>query len=81
MPRVSLIVRFNDATGRWEDEIGQNWNACLPFRLTDLDLFEQWYEQHGRDIQASVAALRKLEEGAEGEEAWERLKQALGQGG
>jgi predicted aminopeptidase len=48
---------------------------------TDLDLFEQWYEQHGRDIQASVAALRKLEEGAEGEEAWERLKQALGQGG
>lgn len=47
---------------------------------TDLELFEEWYQQHGNDIEASVAALRKLEEGAEGEEAWVRLKQALGRG-
>jgi hypothetical protein len=40
VPRVSLIVKFNEATGHWEDEIGQDWSHCLPFRLTDLDLFE-----------------------------------------
>jgi YVTN family beta-propeller protein len=25
--------------GRWEDEAGQDWNNCLPFRLPDHDLF------------------------------------------
>ena len=48
---------------------------------TDLELFEQWYQRHDRDIEASVAALRKLEEGAEGDDAWARLRKALGEGG
>ncbi|HKQ61991.1 MAG TPA: hypothetical protein VJS92_11925 [Candidatus Polarisedimenticolaceae bacterium] len=39
IPKVGLIVGWNPATLRWEDEVGQNWNACLPFRLPDRDLF------------------------------------------
>src|SRR5437867_6226396 len=39
VPKVGLIVKWNPATSRWEDERGQNWNACLPFRLPDHDLF------------------------------------------
>lgn len=39
VPRVGLIVQYNDTTGRWEDEIGQDWSNCLPFRLPDYDLF------------------------------------------
>jgi predicted aminopeptidase len=44
---------------------------------TRLSLFEQWYTAHGADIAASVAALAQLEKGAEGEEAFARLEQAL----
>ena len=43
---------------------------------TRLALFERWYEEHGNDIAASVAALSELEKGAEGDEAFERLEQA-----
>jgi DNA-binding beta-propeller fold protein YncE len=39
IPKVSLIVKWNLATLRWEDERGQNWTPCLPFRLPDHDLF------------------------------------------
>ena len=39
IPKVSLIVKWNVATSRWEDERGQDWTACLPFRLPDHDLF------------------------------------------
>jgi DNA-binding beta-propeller fold protein YncE len=38
-PEVSLIVKWNEAVGRWEDETGADWNHCLPFRLPDHDLF------------------------------------------
>jgi YVTN family beta-propeller protein len=38
-PKVGLIVRWNDSVGQWQDEIGQNWNACLPYTLSDEDLF------------------------------------------
>jgi len=38
-PPVGLIVRWNAASGAWEDEAGTNWNACLPYRLPDRDLF------------------------------------------
>jgi hypothetical protein len=41
-------------------------------------LFERWYERHGRDIEKSVAEMRKLMEGAEGDEAFERLEKAVG---
>src|SRR5262245_24532339 len=39
IPKVSLIVKWNVQASRWEDERGQNWTSCLPFRLPDHDLF------------------------------------------
>ncbi len=38
-PPVSLIVKWDGASGRWKDEAGQDWSTCLPFRLPDHDLF------------------------------------------
>jgi predicted aminopeptidase len=43
---------------------------------TRLDLFEHWYEQNGRDIRASVSALKSLMAGAEGDSAYTRLERA-----
>ncbi len=45
---------------------------------TRLQLFEDWYEQHGADIAVSVKAMRELQAGAEGKEAYERLEAAVG---
>jgi len=39
VPEVGLIVRWNEANGRFEDDAGQGWNDCLPIRLPDHDLF------------------------------------------
>jgi DNA-binding beta-propeller fold protein YncE len=39
VPKVSLIVRWDNASGKWVDEAGQDWSACLPYRLPDHDLF------------------------------------------
>lgn len=44
---------------------------------TRLRLFEAWYARHDRDVARSVTALRALVEGAEGDEAWERLERAV----
>ncbi|HEU4829668.1 MAG TPA: aminopeptidase [Gemmatimonadales bacterium] len=44
---------------------------------TKLDRFDAWYQRHGGDIGRSVATLRELLSGAEGEEAFERLEAAL----
>jgi DNA-binding beta-propeller fold protein YncE len=38
-PFVSIIVKFNNATGRWEDELGRNHNDSVRFTLPDLDVF------------------------------------------
>jgi DNA-binding beta-propeller fold protein YncE len=38
-PEIGLIVKFNNATNRWEDELGRNWNNAVRFRLPDLDVF------------------------------------------
>jgi DNA-binding beta-propeller fold protein YncE len=38
-PAVGLIVKWDDADARWEDETGASWNDCLPYRLADNDLF------------------------------------------
>jgi len=38
-PEVGLIVKFNKATGRWEDELHRNWNNAVQFRLPDRDVF------------------------------------------
>jgi hypothetical protein len=44
---------------------------------TRLDLFDQWFERHGRDIRRSVAALDTLMENVEGDSAFSRLEQAV----
>jgi YVTN family beta-propeller protein len=38
-PEVGLIVRFNNVTNHWEDELGRNWNNGVRFSLPDLDVF------------------------------------------
>jgi predicted aminopeptidase len=44
---------------------------------TKLDLFERWYDDHGRDIRGSVASLDTLMRGAEGDSAYARLTRAV----
>ena len=44
---------------------------------TRLEDFDAWYRQHDSSVNSSVAALRKLMEGAVGDEAFERLAKAL----
>jgi predicted aminopeptidase len=44
---------------------------------TRLDLFDRWYERHGRDVRETVAALGKLVEGVEGDTAFARLEAGL----
>ncbi|HEX7839849.1 MAG TPA: hypothetical protein VF469_20375 [Kofleriaceae bacterium] len=38
-PEVSLIARFNNATGHWEDELHRVWDHAIRFRLPDTDVF------------------------------------------
>lgn len=38
-----------------------------------LDRFEAWYQAHGADVKASVAALDSVMVGVEGDSAWSRL--------
>jgi predicted aminopeptidase len=45
---------------------------------TRLDLFDEWYQRHGRDVRQSVSALRELMAGAEGDSAYARLARAVG---
>jgi len=44
---------------------------------TRLDLFDRWFERHGRDVRSSVGALERLMEGAEGDSAFARLEGAV----
>jgi predicted aminopeptidase len=44
---------------------------------TRLDLFDRWYERHGRNVRETVAALGKLVEGVEGDTAFARLEANL----
>lgn len=37
---TGLIVGYNESNGRWEDEMGNNWNPAVRFSLPDLDVFE-----------------------------------------
>jgi YVTN family beta-propeller protein len=39
VPKVGLIVGWNEAAAEWQDELGQDWNDCLPYRPADNDLF------------------------------------------
>jgi predicted aminopeptidase len=45
---------------------------------TRLELFERWYDDHGRDIRESVASLDTLMQGATGDSAFARLSRAVG---
>ena len=47
---------------------------------TRLELFEEWYVLHGRDIRRAVMELRRVMEGVEGERAFEALERALPEG-
>ncbi|MEA2756176.1 MAG: hypothetical protein QOJ54_2465, partial [Aliidongia sp.] len=38
-PKVSEIVRFNNAAGHWEDELGRVWDNSVRFTLPDTDVF------------------------------------------
>ena len=38
-PEVSLIVKFNNATGHWEDELHRVWDHAVRFQLPDTDVF------------------------------------------
>jgi len=45
---------------------------------TRLDLFDRWFDEHGHDVGVSVSALDTLMQGAEGDSAFARLRQAVG---
>jgi len=38
-PEVGLIVKFNPASGAWEDELGRDWRDAIRFDLPDYDVF------------------------------------------
>ena len=38
-PEVAMIVKFNNATGHWEDPAGRVWDHVFRFRLPDTDVF------------------------------------------
>jgi len=38
-PEVSLIVKYNNASGHWEDELHRNWDGSVRFNLPDKDVF------------------------------------------
>ena len=47
---------------------------------TPLELFDRWYEQHGRDVRVSVASLDTLMHGVVGDSAYARLERASRRG-
>ena len=38
-PQTSMIVKFNNADGHWEDELGRVWDGSVRFTLPDTDVF------------------------------------------
>jgi DNA-binding beta-propeller fold protein YncE len=38
-PFVSMIVKFNNSAGHWEDELGRVWDTSVRFSLPDTDVF------------------------------------------
>src|SRR5581483_9923706 len=38
-PEVGLIVKYNNASGHWEDELHRNWDSSVRFNLPDTDVF------------------------------------------
>lgn len=38
-PKTGMMVKYNRATGHWEDIVGRNWDAAVPYTLPDKDVF------------------------------------------
>ncbi len=38
-PEVSLVVKYNDESGHWEDELHRDWDGSVRFKLPDTDVF------------------------------------------
>ncbi|MDH3589994.1 MAG: thrombospondin type 3 repeat-containing protein, partial [Gammaproteobacteria bacterium] len=38
-PEVGLIVKYDEASGEWRDELDRNWSNGIRFDLPDLDVF------------------------------------------
>jgi DNA-binding beta-propeller fold protein YncE len=38
-PETGLIVKYNNASGHWEDELRRNWDSSIRFNLPDTDVF------------------------------------------
>ncbi len=38
-PEVGLIVKYNNASGHWEDELRRSWDGSVRFNLPDTDVF------------------------------------------
>ena len=38
-PEVGLIVKYNNQTGHWEDELRRSWDGSVRFTLPDTDVF------------------------------------------
>jgi len=38
-PETGLIVKFDNPSGQWRDQLGRNWNNAVKFSLPDLDVF------------------------------------------
>jgi DNA-binding beta-propeller fold protein YncE len=38
-PETGMIVKFNNATKKWEDQLGRDWSKAVPFNLPDKDVF------------------------------------------
>ncbi|MDX2166517.1 MAG: hypothetical protein SF182_05615, partial [Deltaproteobacteria bacterium] len=38
-PETSLIVRYDQGSGRWEDPLGRDWSPVVRFNLPDHDVF------------------------------------------
>ena len=38
-PQTGLVVKFNPASGHWEDRLARNWDPAIHFSLPDKDVF------------------------------------------
>jgi DNA-binding beta-propeller fold protein YncE len=38
-PKTGLLVKYNRTNKHWEDVLGRNWDAAVPYNLPDKDVF------------------------------------------
>jgi len=39
-PEVGLIVKYDNGSGQWRDQLSRNWNNAVRFSLPDIDVFK-----------------------------------------